>query len=92
MKRIEEAQKILRKIAELLRYGDVADWAEALESLERDMSADPERVFAQIPRLYGGVGSLNDIVLYRRGRLLGPESNELDALRVRLHSLCRYPD
>lgn len=88
MKRVDEVQKVLRQMAGLLRFGEAVDWAEALENFERDLSSDPERVLAQILRLYGGMGSLNDIVLYRRGQLLGPENNELDALRLRLHSLC----
>jgi hypothetical protein len=45
------------------------------------LSADRARAVA-------GMGSLNDLILYRNGTLLVNENNELDALRSQLYELC----
>ncbi|WP_420107405.1 DUF6966 domain-containing protein [Leclercia adecarboxylata] len=37
--------------------------------------------------LYGGMGSLNDLVLYRNGKVLMSENDELDQLRRDLFNL-----
>lgn len=39
--------------------------------------------------MYGGMGSLNDIVLYKNGQPLIAENDEFDALRTELYNLCR---
>ena len=39
--------------------------------------------------MYGGMGSLNDIVLYVNGRLSIEENNEFDVLRAQLYDLCK---
>lgn len=75
-------------MAELLRIGEINDWAIALESLGKEMAVDPNRASAKILAMYGGMGSLNDLILYRAGQPLTKENAELDALRAKLHALC----
>lgn len=38
--------------------------------------------------MYGGMGSLSDIVLYLEGRPAVKENNEFEDLRERLYTLC----
>ncbi|WP_425319215.1 DUF6966 domain-containing protein [Chromobacterium violaceum] len=38
--------------------------------------------------LYGGMGSLNDLILYKDGQPLAKENVELDSFRIKLHALC----
>ncbi|WP_411675538.1 DUF6966 domain-containing protein [Achromobacter insolitus] len=39
--------------------------------------------------LYGGGGSLNDVVLYRDGKVLVAENGEFDLLRSKLYEICK---
>lgn len=75
-------------MAELLRVGGINDWATALETLQNEMAVDPVRTSSRILGMYGGMGSLNDLILYKGGQPLAKENTELDALRVKLHALC----
>lgn len=77
-------------MTELLVLADVNDWARALGVLEKKITLDPNAVIFEIKSLYGGMGSLNDIVLFSGGKLLTKENIEFDALRGALFDLCRY--
>lgn len=85
---IQDTQTTLTRMAELLRAGGIGDWAAALERLRHEVHEDPARASATILAMYGGMGSLNDLVLYRDGQPLAQENGELDALRSKLYSLC----
>lgn len=76
-------------MAELLRIDGSSDWANALEKSRREIATDPVAISAQIRGMYGGMGSLNDIVLYKNGQPLIAENDEFDALRMELYNLCR---
>lgn len=88
MKNIQDIQLTLEKMARLLRIGGISDWAEAFEAIRSDFLADPARGSAKILTMYGGMGSLNDLVLYKEGRPLAAENRELDELRSKLYALC----
>jgi len=75
-------------MAELLRIDGRTDWANALEKYHGEIANDPSVIAAKIRAMYGGMGSLNDIVLYHKGQLLIAENNEFDALRLKLYQLC----
>ena len=75
-------------MAELLRIGGIGDWAVALETLQNEIAIDPIRTSAKILGMYGGMGSLNDLILYKDGQPLAKENTELDELRSKLYSLC----
>jgi len=86
---IQNIQIVLARMAELLRSGGLSDWARALENFRSEVQQDPSATTAKILSMYGGMGSLNDLVLYKDGKVLAQENDELDALRSRLYELCR---
>jgi hypothetical protein len=86
---IQSIQVTLLRMAELLRRGGRVDWACALEKYQNEIVGDPTATKARILSLYGGMGSLNDLILYSRGTPLVSENNEMDILRLRLYELCR---
>lgn len=89
MKDIQKIQSTLTRMAELLRQAAIEDWAAALESIKHEIVVDERAALTKIISMYGGMGSLNDLVLYRNGQLLVRENNEFDLLRSELHALCR---
>lgn len=82
-----EIKSTLLRMAELLLAGGHPDWAASLSSLTAQIDGDPTRTYATIVGMFGGMGSLNDLVLYKGGVPLRQENQELDALRSKLFSL-----
>lgn len=89
MKSVNDVEVVLARIIELLRIGESEDWVVVLERIKKDLDVDPRSSSLKLLSMYGGVGSLNDIVLYRDGRPLVLENNELDSLRVQLYNFCK---
>lgn len=89
MIKIKDIDILLKRMVELLRLGGVDDWANTFERLRDELAVDPEGVESKILSMYGGMGSLNDLVLYRNGQPLLAENNEFDALRTRLYESCQ---
>lgn len=79
----------MSRISELLRAGGEEDWAARVDRYRLALPGDPLETLSKIAVLYGGMGSFNDIVLYRKGQLLFSENDELHALRSQLFRLCR---
>ncbi len=75
-------------MAELLDMGEFGDWALVFERLSDEVVVDPNTVCVDVISMYGGMGSLNDLVLYKDGQPLRKENDELDALRSKLYALC----
>jgi hypothetical protein len=88
MTNIQNIEIVLKRMAELLRLGARDDWANALEKCHGEIGNSPNVTAARILSMYGGMGSLNDLVLYRNGQLLVAENDALDALRSELYQLC----
>jgi hypothetical protein len=88
MKNIQRIQAVLARMTELCRVGGVGTWASALEKARNAISTEPDATVSEILSMYGGMGSLNDIILYADGQPLIPENTELDELRSTLYSLC----
>ena len=83
-------ENILAEMATLLRSYGNETWAEAFSRLSKEVHIDPAGVLSEIRRMYGGMGSLSDIVLYTpNGSLLPLENNRFDALRHELYQLSR---
>ncbi|MFC5769826.1 DUF6966 domain-containing protein [Thauera sinica] len=89
MKRYNDADLVLARMIELLRLGGGDGWATALKNIKMDLRIDPEHALSQLLSLYGGMGSLNDVVLYRDGQSLVAENMEFDTLRSQLYELCQ---
>lgn len=65
------------------------DWAIALEKLSNEMGNTPDATtVGRILALFGGMGSLNDLILCKNNVPLVKENNEFGALRSRLYDLC----
>ncbi|WP_371868804.1 DUF6966 domain-containing protein [Pseudoduganella ginsengisoli] len=75
-------------MATLLRIGERHDWTATYENLATQIAVDPQETASRILASYGGMGSLNDVVLQRNGKPLLDENEQFDALRIRLHMLC----
>jgi len=84
-----EIKATLGRLADLLQVGGHSDWALSLRSLAAQMDSDPTRACAATIGMFGGMGSLNDLVLYKDGVPLRQENQELDDLRSKLFSLVR---
>jgi uncharacterized protein DUF6966 len=83
-------QRILSEMTALLdSYGDDS-WARAFKRISGEFPTDPAGVLSEIRQMYGGMGSLSDIVLYASdGSLPGQANERFDALRSELYQLCR---
>lgn len=80
---------VLKRMVELLNLGAANDWANALENIRVNFDEDPVGMSLKLISMYGGMGSMNDIVLYGEGKVLIAESNEFDSLRIRLYEICK---
>ena len=89
MTEVRLAEDILDKIVLLLRNNGERKWAFSLERCKSNLSQDPVGTSSIILAMYGGMGSLNDIVLYGNGQPLIKENQELDSLKSELYSYCQ---
>lgn len=76
------------RMSALLRAGNKDGWAEHLDDYRANLPHDYDFALSQKIGLYGGMGSLTDIVLYCNGQPLIDENNEFAELRTRLYELC----
>jgi hypothetical protein len=79
---------IIARMSALLRAGNKDRWAERLDQYRAELARDFDFALSQITGLYGGMGSLTDIVLYCNGQPLIDENNEFAELRTRLYEFC----
>ncbi len=73
---------------ELLTQGGQLDWARCFIRIKQNLKfslADSKR---EILSMYGGMGSLNDVVLYADGAALISENNEFFDLKSELYDMC----
>lgn len=80
---------ILGQMIELIRYTSSSEWLYPLESLLLESNTDEKETARKILGLYGGAGSLNDIILYKDNTLLIAATTEFSALRKRLFEACK---
>ncbi len=79
----------MQRMATLLELGGYAEWSVSICKLAKKYELEPDDTKHIFLNLYGGMGSLNDLVLYRNGKVLMSENDELDQLRrdlLNLHS------
>lgn len=76
----------LKEIIEVLEEVDENNWklgfVNTLEEYKKTKERDALK--RRILRLYGGMGSFNDLVLHKNGEICITENNKLDKLRKRL--------
>lgn len=88
MNRLEEIKTTLIKMSSILDECGKPDWSRCLLKMDRYIDDDPEEAIFKLLSLYGGMGSLNDIVLYKEGNILEDENDLFDKLKKRLYELC----
>lgn len=89
MTMLNDVDAVLSRMIELLLMGAGDNWAVALEEVRVVFCRDPKSASSKLLSMYGGMGSLNDVVLYGGGQALVKENNEFDVLRARLYELCK---
>ncbi|MCF6252868.1 MAG: hypothetical protein L3J75_16605 [Methylococcaceae bacterium] len=89
MNDIKNIENTLVKMIDLLRLSGVDNWADALKLISQELATRPKQVASKILSMYGGMGSLNDVILYRDGQPLSKENTEFDDLRTSLYDLCQ---
>ncbi len=88
MKKVIVIISIIERIIQLLESVKENNWADAFKNFRQRLddlgSENLESIRSDILRIYGGMGSFNDLVLYEDGQPLIRENQSLDKLRVEL--------
>ncbi|OAB78726.1 DUF6966 domain-containing protein [Cochleicola gelatinilyticus] len=78
---------ILKNILEIFRNVGEREWTSVFDNFLKEIEvSDKKKLKRKILKIYGGMGSFNDLVLYREGRLCYKENVELDKLRKKLYN------
>lgn len=85
---IENVKKYVISIAPLLRNNGENYLADYMDHLISIVEEDPDNFVDNIKRLFGGMGSLNDVVFSINGQPLIEENNKLEKLRRDLYEAC----
>lgn len=80
----------IQKMAELLTIANQPHWARRLIQISH-LSSGGDAMARDILSLYGGMGSLNDLVLYIEGVPDVKINDEFDVLRAAVYDLCYSP-
>ncbi|CAH3896261.1 MULTISPECIES: DUF6966 domain-containing protein [Enterobacter] len=82
---INEIKKTLTNIISILHSNNENAWAKTFETLGSELDVDCEASIFALKKVYGGMGSFNDIVLHKNGQPLRKENDELEDLSHRLY-------
>ena len=75
-------KEILVQILELLNSVTEKEWSRAIQKLVHEYEfLDTQSIQKNVLGMYGGMGSFNDLVLYKNGELCPNENSKLDELR-----------
>lgn len=91
MKLNPEVQLLLAAMRDLERLlaGRNDFWAEQVRAAADEVARSDAHGLQRFLELFGGMGSLNDLVLHQDGKLLSGENDELDRLRERAWELAQ---
>ncbi len=89
MKSLTGLKKVLDEIISVLSVAGESNWNSAMKNFRSrcdsvSNSADQKELIADLIRIFGGMGSFNDLVLYNQGNLMQRETIQLDSLRTKL--------
>lgn len=84
----ESIQTVLLEMVLLLRNYYDASWGDVYDRLAQSIALSPQDTARRILASYGGMGSINDVVLTSGGQPLREENRRFDMLRSRLSQLC----
>ncbi|WP_080377360.1 DUF6966 domain-containing protein [Pseudomonas syringae] len=79
---------LIKKASRLLRQYEKSEWADKLDAYAEALFDDADYALSKIISLYGGSGSISDIVLYSNGKSLFEENNRSHELLSKIYSLC----
>ncbi|AVB17122.1 MULTISPECIES: DUF6966 domain-containing protein [Pseudomonas syringae group] len=88
MNKTKEINALIKKASCLLRQYERSEWADKLDAYVEALFDDADYALSKIISLYGGSGSINDIVLYSNGKFLFEKNNRLHELLSKIYSLC----
>lgn len=77
----------LRELEQFLRRQDEEFWSARVARAADCVARSDAYGLEQFLSLFGGMGSLSDLVLHRDGKFLTMENNQLDALRSKAWTL-----
>ncbi|MCT4648344.1 MAG: hypothetical protein N4A74_25375 [Carboxylicivirga sp.] len=76
------------EILELLEKNNEKSWSLVFKKIVDDCdSSDIKTLKRSILKYYGGMGSFNDLIIYKDGKVFIDENNRLDDLRSKLFSI-----
>lgn len=80
---MSEAEKILKEMADILEENEgPSEWSRMLESLSNNKTLHKDDFYYSVKRLFGGMGSLNDVVITDSNGKFPVDANEkFDSLR-----------
>ncbi|BBE08873.1 Uncharacterized protein MCB1EB_0712 [Mycoavidus cysteinexigens] len=89
MTQAEDIKLILIEMLALLKLSNAKEWEKTIQKLSYEILDIPNETKREILSLYGGMGSLNDLILHKDGYPLKKENDEFDSLKTQLYDLCR---
>ncbi len=87
MSSVDRAIAIVDRMATLAEAGGAPDVARALAHAATMLADDPAAGARELNAMFGGMGSLNDVILYANGQPLVADNREFDSLRSELFDL-----
>lgn len=86
-KEISLLKAALLRMAMLLDNGGFPTWAASFKQIQAELVVDSASAVRTLRGMFGGMGSLNDIVLQTSEGASGPMNSEFDKLRSDLYRL-----
>ncbi|MBI1374355.1 MAG: hypothetical protein GC159_16685 [Phycisphaera sp.] len=81
MNREADVIELLTQLASLLEEHGETAWAARVEHCIHEYTFSTSAGRSAVSRMYGGMGSLSDLVLHKNGAPLNDENDHFDALR-----------
>jgi len=76
---LEDLIKLLDSVEEFNWSNDLQNFQNKMEHIQNDQ--DINIVLSDLARIYGGMGSFSDLVLYSKGQVLIKDNQKLEKLR-----------
>jgi hypothetical protein len=74
----------------LLEFSGINDWANLFKKLNKNIILNSVDTKQKILSLYGGMGSLNDLILQKNNVVFVNENDDFDILKSKLFNLCNF--
>ncbi|MDO9166048.1 MAG: hypothetical protein Q7U13_08070 [Rhodoferax sp.] len=84
---VQALSTAMHELEHFLRAQEHVHWADQILRCLRSIDNSDAYGLNGFLNLFGGMGSLNDLVLWRRDMTLGPENDQLEHLRSRAWEL-----